>query len=271
MSCSTYQNSGSRTNYNEQCLLFNLQSILRPLKDRLGGRQVTCRRANSAQKRALLDFDVTIHEYYNRITPTEITTIVSQLDIERYQLQCSKWCDLFYFPSFLHLQLPPGSNGQPCLYIGRTMNDHIQSLYTLVPSLNNLTSCEAQLISGNLSEVILPVIRPLVVSTLPLLHYISYLSIANYQSSMIIALVITINIFYYRIIRLRKAILIGLSTAQHLWNQWLHSMNKKRLSVSWTDSGLLTAFSWICSRTETLSVVGMTFVSNTPVDFQCIT
>lgn len=97
--------------------------------------------------------------------------------------------------------------------------EHVKSLYTLVPLLSNLSSSEAQLIAGNLTEVILPIVRPLVVST-GLCFIDTYLSFVNYSSDAII-------IIYYRMRHLGKGSMSALSTVQHLWLQFLHSANKK--------------------------------------------
>ena len=81
------------------------------------------------------------------------------------------------YPSFLFQQVPI----VPCRYRPwiLSMTNHIKSLYTLVPPLSNLISSEAQLITGNLTEVILPIVESLVVSTG--LHSIdTYLSFVNY-------------------------------------------------------------------------------------------
>lgn len=134
---------------------------------------------------------------------------------------------------------------EPCIYRSLSMTDHIKSLYTLVPPLSNLTSSEAQLITGNLTEIILPIVRPLVVSTG--LHSINtYLSFVNYWSDVIITI-------YHRMRHLGKGFMIALSTVQHLWLQFPHLVNKKGQPVSWTDWELPTAISQGNLGIETLS------------------
>ena len=157
----------------------------------------------------------------------------------------ASWIFIYIPLSFFVLfqQVPP----VPCRYRPLTgnMTDHIKSLHTLVPLLSNLISSEAQLITGNLTEVILPIVKPLVVSTG--LHSIdTYLSFVNYWSYVIITI-------YHRMHHLGKGFMSALSTVQHHWLQFPHSANKKGQSVSWTDWELPTTFSSMNLRTRTLS------------------
>ena len=181
MNCSSSQQQleiGSGSN-NEQCLLLSLHRTLRRLQYLLDGQGVTCRRANGDQKRALLNFGDNIQEYYSNYSLHLPQNIVSLVNLKLIMNACVHGLLNFHlYPSLLFIyfqQLPR----EPCRYRSLSMTDHIKSLYTLVPPLSNLTSSEAQLITGNLTEVILPIVRLLVVSTG--LHSIdTYLSFVNY-------------------------------------------------------------------------------------------
>ena len=261
MSCSSSQQLGiSSGSNNEQCLLLSLRGTLKRLQIDLDGQGVTCRRASNDQKQALLNFNETIYDYYYSLVTQEIFETVSQsesLDIE----WLNNMQPLIYPPS-VYFQPFPRESRSTCRYTGLNMTDHVKSLYTLVPPLSNLTSSEAQLISGNLTEVILPIVKPLVVST-GLYLIDTYLSFVNYWSYAIITI-------YYRMCHLGKGFLNVLSTVQHRWLQFPHSVKTKRLPVSWTDWDVPTSISWESLKSGTLSH-RMTLASNTPADHRWIT
>ena len=140
------------------------------------------------------------------------------------------------------------------------MTDHVRSLYTLVTPLSNLTSSEAQLISGNLTEVILPIIRPLVVS-----QYWSCTSLIPIATSVLSTIdQAQLLPFTYRMLHMGKGFMSMLSTVQHLWLQFPHStQSTEGLSVSWTGWEMSITISWGNLEKGTL-LHRMTLASNTP-------
>ena len=141
------------------------------------------------------------------------------------------------------------------------MTDHVRSLYTLVAPLSNLTSSEAQLISGNLTEVILPIVQPLVVSqyTCLILHWCLATSVlSTIDQAQLLP-------FTYRMLHMGKGFMSMLSTVQHLWLQFPHSTaSTEGLSVLWSGWDLPMAFiSWRNLEKGTLSH-RTTLASNTP-------
>ena len=96
------------------------------------------------------------------------------------------------------------------------MTDHVRSLYTLVAPLSNLTTSEAQLISGNLTEVILPIVQPLVVSQYWPSLVLYFIDASTIDQAQLLP-------FTYRMLHMGKGFMSMLSTVQHLWLQFPHS------------------------------------------------
>ena len=114
----------------EECLLFNLEGILNHIQLKLGQSRAECRnrRANSVQWELLTDFQAATDR------------VVHTLPRIKLLLQ------------------------SPCIYGLRNLDSHVMSLYTIVPYLSSLNASEPQHLSGNISEVIFPVVSQLLVS-----------------------------------------------------------------------------------------------------------
>lgn len=132
-SASNNVSSEEENNEDEECLLFYLIDTLDRIQIELGGIQhrAECKRASNVQWQLLTDFQDAIEHFV-----------------------------LSLFP--LDLEVP---EEVPCIYKGQDLSSHVTSLYTIVPYLSNLNTSEPQHFSGNISEVIFPVISQLLVST----------------------------------------------------------------------------------------------------------